>query len=244
MTDELNQKELVSLILDFTHRTVMHHAMWFNEVSHQLGIEKAYDILSSVYKKSSEIQIKRIAKVLDFELKDGLPKPLLDMPREKLLQLKGALAANWLANDGIWFQGVEFSRGMGDAKRCNDSCWAQFSPFEAWSIKQFLNLADKPGLAGLKKALPFRLYASLNKQSIGDETTKSFTFMMNECRVQNTRKRKGLDDYPCKSAGIVEYTTFAEAIDQRIKTECIACPPDRHPEDWYCSWRFTISENK
>ncbi len=65
---------------------------------------------------------------------------------------------------------------------------------------------------------------------------------MMDCRVQSARKRKKLDDYPCKSAGLVEYTTFAETIDSRIHTECIACPPDKHPDDWYCSWRFTIKE--
>jgi hypothetical protein len=65
-------------------------------------------------------------------------------------------------------------------------------------------------------------------------------FKMNECRVQSARKRKGLADYPCKSAGVVEYTYFARSIDDRIQTECIGCPPDPHPEEWYCAWRFTL----
>ncbi len=109
----------------------------------------------------------------------------------------------------LWFQAVEFTKGMKDAKHCNDSCWAQFSPFEAWSIKRMLNLPENPGLEGLKKALQFRLYAFINEQSFAEETTDSFIFRMDQCRVQNARKRKGLDDYPCKSGGIVEYTTFA-----------------------------------
>ncbi|GAI20039.1 unnamed protein product, partial [marine sediment metagenome] len=72
------------------------------------------------------------------------------------------------------------------------------------------------------------------------ETPNSFIFQMNECRVQDARKRKGLDDYPCKSGGMAEFPTFAESIDSRIKTECISCPPDEHPKEWYCKWRFTI----
>ncbi|MFW5855438.1 MAG: DUF6125 family protein, partial [Thermodesulfobacteriota bacterium] len=47
-------------------------------------------------------------------------------------------------------------------------------------------------------------------------------------------------DYPCKSAGLVEYSYFAAGIDPRIRTECIGCPPDPHPEDWFCAWRFTM----
>ena len=103
-----------------------------------------------------------------------------------------------------------------------------------------LELPEQAGLDGLKKALQFRLYAYVNKQSFIEESEKSFVFQMNECRVQVARKRKGLDDYPCKSGGLVEYTNFAEAIDSRIKTECIACPPDKHPEEYYCAWRFSI----
>ncbi|MEZ5145976.1 MAG: DUF6125 family protein [Bacteroidales bacterium] len=247
MSSEINHKNLskqdnVKLILDFFHRTMMHHAMWFAEVQHQFGREKALEAMETAWQRSYSIQMKRIAKTLDFELEEDLPKPLLELPDEQLNALRDAMAVNWLANDGVWFQAVEFTRGMNDAKRCNDSCWGQFSPFEAWSIKRYLDLPEKAGLEGLKKALQFRLYAFINEQSFVDETVNSFVFQMNQCRVQNARKRKGLADYPCKSGGLVEYTTFAEAIDSRIKTECMACPPDPHPQEYLCAWRFSISE--
>jgi len=235
-----NKKETVRLIIDYFHRSMMHHAMWFAEVQHQLGREKALEVLQVASARSEEIHMKRLAKILGFDLDDGLPVPLLEMPEDKLQELKQGVAVNWLAMDGVWFQAVEFSRGMNDAKRCNDSTWGQFSPYEAWSIKRLLNMPENPGLEGLKKALQYRLYASVNKQSIHEETEKSFVFRMDDCRVQSARKRKGLDDYPCKSGGLVEYTTFAEAIDKRIKTDCIACPPDPHPEEYYCAWRFFI----
>lgn len=237
----MDKKETARLIIDFIHRSMMHHAMWYAEVQHQFGREKAFQIMADSFDRSYEIQMKRLGKVLGFELEDEVPSTMLDMDTEALKRLKEAVAVNWLVNDGVWFQSVEFSRGMDDAKRCNDSCWAQFSPFEARSIKKLLNLPDNPGLDGLKKALGFRLYATINKQSVVEETDDSFVFRMNECRVQVARKRKGLDDYPCKSGGIVEYTTFAETIDPRIHTECIACPPDPHPEAYYCAWRFSIA---
>ncbi|MCD4691407.1 MAG: DUF6125 family protein [Calditrichales bacterium] len=239
LPEELNHEDTVLFIMDFFHRLMMHHAMWFAEAQHQFGREKAQEILKSVYERSYGIQMKRLSKALGFEMKENIPKPLLDLPKEKLSALKESIAVNWLANDGVWLQAVEFSRGMFDAKRCNDSCWAQFSPFEAWSIKRFLGLPEKAGLEGLKKALQFRMYAAVNEQSIVEETPSSFVFQMNNCRVQAARKRKGLDDYPCKSGGMAEYTTFVESIDPGIKTECIACPPDEHPDEWYCAWRFT-----
>ncbi len=238
--EDLNKGQTIRLILDYWHRTIMHYAIWFGEVQHQFGREKALDTMQEALKRSYDIQMKRLGKVLDFGMEGGIPESLLSLSDEKLEELKNAVAVNWLANDGVWFQAVEFTKGMNDAKRCNDSSWAQFSPFEAWSIKRFLELPENPGLEGLKKALNFRLYATINIQSIEDDSPDSFIFRMNECRVQNSRKRKSLDDYPCKSGGLVEYSTFAEAIDSRIKTECIGCPPDPHPEEWFCAWRFSI----
>jgi hypothetical protein len=43
--------------------------------------------------------------------------------------------------------------------------------------------------------------------------------------------------------GLVEYTTFTESIVPIIKTECIGFPPNKHPEEWCCAWRFLL-ENK
>jgi hypothetical protein len=235
---DMNKEETIKLIIDFIHRLIMHHAMWYARVQDFLGSEKANEVLQVALERSIDIQLNRLAKTLDFELKDGYPSSLINLPDETLNALKETIALNWLASDGVWFQSVEFSEGMEKAKKCNDTCWGHFSPFEAWSVRQFLNLPENPGLAGLKKALQFRLYATINKQSVTDETSESFIFRMNECRVQSARKRKGLNDYPCKSGGLIEYTTFASAIDSRIKTQCIGCPPDKHPEEWYCAWRF------
>jgi len=242
MIDDLPREEVARLVLDMFHRIAVHYGLWFNEIRHQMGMEKALEALKTASEKSIEIQLERLSKAFGFQMKDGIPAPLLNMPKKSLLRLLNDLCINWLANDGVWFQAVEFSNGMNDAKRCNDSCWAQFSPFEAWSIKRFLDLPERPGLEGLKTALNFRLYARINTQTLIDESPDSLILQMNDCRVQSARKRKGLDDYPCKSAGMVEYPYFASAIDSRITTECIGCPPDKHPDQWYCAWRFTLKQ--
>jgi len=240
IVEDLSREDTARLVMDMFHRIIIHYALWFTEVRHQMGMEKALDTLKIASDRSIGIQMKRLSKILGFQMEDGIPLSLLNMPKESLLELLHTVSVNWLANDGVWFQAVEFESGMNDAKRCNDSCWAHFSPFEAWSIKKYLDLPQNPGLDGLKKALGFRLYARINTQSFIDEGSDSFVFQMNECRVQYARKRKGLDDYPCKSGGLVEYTYFARSIDPRIKTECIGCPPDDHPDEWYCAWRFKI----
>jgi hypothetical protein len=235
----MEKREKVELFIDFIHRFAFHHVLWFLEVSRQQGEKKALKCLDEVYKKSSFILIERLSKVLNFELIEGLPSQLLKLEEEKLNDLLKATSISWLANDGIWFQSVEFKRNMIDAKRCNDSCWAQFSPIEAYFIKRFLNLEDNCGLKGLEEALKFRLYAFINKQTI-KWSDNTLILEMNDCRVQNARKKKQLEEYPCKSGGWAEFSRFAESIDSSIKTEIIACPPDSHSDEFFCAWRFFI----
>ncbi|MBK7096205.1 MAG: cytosolic protein [Saprospiraceae bacterium] len=227
-------------IKDFFHRTMMHFAFWYSETEKQFGREIAFEVLDNAWNRFFEIFMTRIGKISGFDTKDGMPLVFKNFSAEQSEQLKNALAVNWLANDGVWFQSIEFIHGMENAKKVNDNTWAQFSPFEARTIKKKLGLSEFPGLEGLKIALQHRLYAFVNIQEIIDESEKSFVFRMVECRVQHARKRKGLDDYPCKSGGIVEYTTFAETIDPAIKTSVISCPPDPHPDSYFCAWRFYI----
>jgi hypothetical protein len=238
--DDLSKADLLKLVPDFLHRIIIHYALWFTEVRHQMGMPKALEMLDRVLERNLGIQMGRLGQTLGFEVVDGLPSALTKLDETALLKLIDAVAKNWLVNDGVWFQAVEFSSNMTEAKRCNDSCWAHFSPFEAWSIKRLLGLGESPGLQGLAKALNFRLYARLNTQSTIFEDDHTLIFRMNVCRVQAARQRKGLEDYPCKSGGLVEYAYFARSIDARIATECIGCPPDPHPPEWFCAWRFSI----
>ena len=237
---EMKREDKARFIIDMFNRIVVHYSFWLTEIRHQMGLEKSLEILENATGKSLGIQLKRLSDLFGFEIQDGMPKALLDLDDSMMNKVMDTVAKNWLANDGVWFQSIEFDQGMNDAKRCNDSCWAQFSPYEARAIKKFLGLKDTPGLDGLKQALGFRMYSLINTQSIVDEGKNSFVFQMNECRVQVARQRKNLDDYPCKSAGLVEYEYFARAVDPRINTECIGCPPDDHPEEWFCAWRFSV----
>ncbi|MHA1769091.1 MAG: DUF6125 family protein [Candidatus Thorarchaeota archaeon] len=165
-----------------------------------------------------------------------------DLPREELLKIIDAYAKAWQAMDGAYFLALEKKYGMDVAIEMDKEAWRIFSPIEAKRIMREFGIEKNGGLESLEKALEYRVYARLNKQTSEriDENTLHFT--MNECRVQVARNRKGLPDFPCKQVGIVEYTTFAETIDPRIKTKCLFCPPDSHPENAYCKWEFTLEK--
>jgi hypothetical protein len=168
---------------------------------------------------------------------------LLSLPKETLIDMLEDQSKNWLAHDGLWFQAVERHFGMEEAIKLDKEAWTIFTQIEAKRIMRLHGIEPGGGLAALKKALRFRLYARINEQSLIDEGPNRLRFEMNDCRVQSARKRKGLDDFPCKPVGVAEYAYFAYTIDPRIRTEVICCPPDAHPEEYYCAWQFTLEEN-
>ena len=237
---ELSQSELARYAVGALRRIVLHYGIWFSEVSHQLGLEEAIRLEDEVSTSFFPIAINRLAKTLGFQTDDGLPLWLVNMEKEKLISLINAMSANWLTNDGVWFRAVEHSHDMYTSKRCNDTCWTRYSPVEASIIKSFLHLPEQSGLDGLEQALKFRLYANINEQTI-ERSGDGLILRMMKCLVQKTRGSQGLPDYPCKSAGLVEFEAFARTIDSGIRTGCISCPPDKHPKEWVCAWRFCMA---
>jgi hypothetical protein len=165
-----------------------------------------------------------------------------ELTREELLKIIDMYAKNWLAIDGTWFLAAEQRYDIDTAIALDTESWRKFSPIEAKRIMKEIRIPPNSGLEGLKKALQYRVYARLNRQSIEDVDDTRFIFRMEKCRVQDARKRKGLPDFPCKSVGLVEYTEFAKTIDSRLKTRCLGCPPDPHPEEWWCAWEVTLDE--
>ena len=166
------------------------------------------------------------------------------LSREQLEFLVADFAKRWLAHDGLWFQAVEREYGMEKAIELDARAWEKFTVLEARRIMGFLGLDPGGGLPALKEALGFRLYSLLNQQEIVEEEEDSFVFRMKDCRVQAARKRKNLPDFPCQPVGLVEYREFARAIDPRIETRCLACPPGPHPEEYYCAWEFRIRKEE
>ncbi len=162
--------------------------------------------------------------------------------QEMLIDLLEDQAKNWLAHDGLWFQAVEKEFGLEKAIELDTEAWIRFTQIEAKRIMKRFDIQPQGGIMALKKALQFRLYARINEQSLVEIDQNTLRLEMNDCRVQSARKRKGLEDFPCKSVGIAEYTYFTHTIDNRIRTRVICCPPDPYPEEYYCAWQFSLEK--
>lgn len=162
-----------------------------------------------------------------------------NLERKDLLRLIDIYAKNWLAMDGVWFQSVEQKFGMGEAIEHDENAWRQFTVIEANRIKDFLALPEQAGLYGLKRALELRMYANINDDEI-IIVDNTLIYRTLDCRVQNARKRKGMEFHPCKSVGIIEYTFFAKTIDSRFSCDAISCYPDVKDITCNCAWKFTL----
>lgn len=166
-----------------------------------------------------------------------------NLSRDELLRLAKMFAKNWLAHDGSWFLAAEEQFGMDTAIDLDTKAWERFAVAEAKRIKSEIGLPEKGGLKALEKALGYRMYSAINKQEAEYLDENTLVFRMVDCRVQSTRKRKGFAPFPCKPVGIVEFSQFAKTIDPRIETSVISCPPDP-AENFYCGWKFTISNGE
>lgn len=164
-----------------------------------------------------------------------------DLPREKLIELCRTIAKNTIALDGVWFQAVEREHGFDDALALDVEAWRRYTTIEARRIRQLLGLPERSGLQGLARALEFRSCALVNRDELlweGD----SLVYRVVECRVQEARRRKGMQYHTCKPPGLVEYAGFASAIDDRIATEALSCHPDVADPTCNCSWKFSLPQ--
>ncbi|WP_043645273.1 DUF6125 family protein [Fundidesulfovibrio putealis] len=212
----------------------VHYGLWFSETVHQFGLDAALQAESRAGDLTCDMALKRLSNASN---------PFANLSKDQLETFLDTFSKLWLGMDGVWFQAVESLEGMDGAKRVNDTCWARFAPLEAVRLKAMLKLPEHGGLDALEEALKWRMNSRVNEVAITRESD-SLMFRVLTCRVQAARRRKGLEDYPCKSAGVTEYRGFARHVDARIRTECLACPPDDLAPDEFCSWRFTLEKDQ
>ena len=93
MHDEikLDKDMLIKWIMDGVRRTIVHYGCWFREVDYQLGTLRACEIENSAGDSSWNIIINRLAKVLGFEVEDGVPVVLKQKSEEELEKLLNAV---------------------------------------------------------------------------------------------------------------------------------------------------------
>ena len=94
-------------ISNYELRIFFHYQLWFQQVSQKFGETVAKEMDLVVKEKSEGIKINRFSKIFEYDSNTEFEIQIVKLSEKQLVDLRKAMALNWLANDGIWFQEVE-----------------------------------------------------------------------------------------------------------------------------------------
>lgn len=168
-------------------------------------------------------------------------KIIQQLPKEKIPEYLFLQLRNLWAVDGLYYLGIEEKYGTEVATAIDANVWAVMGKLEARKLKEFLGI-QKNDIPSMMQALQYTSWAlDLEDKEITIEQNHALIRNV-RCRVQNTRKSKGLPEFGCKPVRHGFLQAFAKEFNPRIIVTCILCPPDPHPEDLWCQWEFTYKE--